>query len=456
VCAALRLGSPYREETGVDELAEVIELEQDVEQMARVAAIDIAKASAMVCTRLPREGSGLVRKVQRTWPVGASTGEIADLADHLVCQGVELVVMEATSDYWRPFFYLLEARGLRVWLVNARDVKNVPGRPKTDRLDAIWLAKLAERGMLRASFVPPKPVRQLRDLTRLRKTLTEDRSRYRQRVEKILEDAQIKLSTVASDLFGVSGRAMLDALVAGVRDPRALADLARGQLRGKHTALIAALTGQFEEHHGYLIALLLEDHDRLSAQIEALTGRIEQAIAEIDPTPPPDGDHPGRMPLLDRLDEVPGLGRTAAQMIVAEIGMDMSVFPTPGHLASWAKLTPRTIQSGAKNTHGPTGKGNRWLKAPLAEAAVAASRTKTFLVARYRRIAKHAPKKKAVVAVARNILEIAWVLINDPDARYQDLGPDWHERHVNRTRKTRQHVRELEHLGYTVTLAPAA
>jgi transposase len=431
-------------------------LEQELEQVARVAAIDIAKASAMVCTRLPKEGSTVGRRVQRVWPVGATTNAIAELADHLICQQVELVVMEATCDYWRPFFYLLEARGLRCWLVNARDVKNVPGRPKTDKLDAIWLAKLAERGMLRASFVPPEPVRQLRDLTRLRTVLTEDRTRYRSRIEKVLEDAQIKVSSVVSDLFGVSGRAFLAALIAGERSPVALAELARGRLRGKHAALIEALTGRFLEHHAYLIGLLLEDHDRLTAQIDQLTTRIEAAIAEIDPTPPPDDDHPDRPGLLARLSEIPGVGPGSAAVIIAEIGVDMGVFPTPGHLASWAKLTPRTIQSGARSTHGPTGKGDRWLKGHLAQAAVAAARTTTFLGARYRRIAKHAPKKKAVVAVSRNILEIAWQLINDPDARYSDLGPDWHERHLDQARRTRQRIHELERLGYTVTLAQAA
>jgi transposase len=439
----------------MDEHGEVVQLDQAAEQVCRVAAIDIAKASAMVCTRLPGDKNP-DRRVQRTWPVASTANAVMELADHLVCQGVELVVMEATSTYWKPYFFLLEARGLRVWLVNARDVKNVPGRPKTDKLDAIWLAKLAERGMLRASFVPPKPIRRLRDLTRLRKTLVEERSRHRQRVEKILEDALIKVSVEACDLFGASGRAMLDALIAGQRNPAALAELARGRMRVKIPALIQALTGQFEDHHAYLISLLLDNHDRLTAQIEQLTARIEEAIAEIDPTPPPDPDHPGRMPLLDRLDEIPGVGRDTAAVIIAEVGIDMTVFPTPGHLASWAKLTPRTIQSGAKSGHGGTGKGNRWLKGPLAQAAVNASRTKTFLGARYRRIARHTPKKKAVVAVSRNIIEIAWVLIDDPDARFTDLGPDWHDRHINRTRKTRQAVRELQHLGYTVTLAEAA
>jgi transposase len=442
----------------MDERAEVVELEQSVEQVARVAAIDIAKASALVCTRVPGEKNP-ARRVQKTFPVKATTAAIAELADHLVCQGVELVVMEATSVYWKPFFFVLEARGLKTWLVNARDVKNVPGRPKTDKLDAIWLAKLAERGMLRPSFIPPKPVRELRDLTRLRTTLVEDRSRYRNRIEKILEDACLKVTDKkdgVSDLFGVSGRAMLDALCAGERDPRALAELARGKLRVKIPTLVEALAGQFTEHHAYQVRMLLEDHDRLGGQIEELTARIEAAIAGLDSTSGSDGGGPGRTPLLDRLDEIPGVGRETAAVIIAEIGFDMTVFPTPGHLASWAKLTPRTIQSGAKNSHGPAGKGNGWLKGPLGNAAVSASQTKTFLGARYRRIAKHAPAKKALVAVARNILEICWYLIDDPDARFSDLGPDWHDRHVNRTRKTRQAVRELEHLGYTVTLAPAA
>jgi transposase len=441
-----------------DDRAEVVELETAAEHVARVAAIDIAKASAMICTRLPGEKHP-ERRMQRTWPVKATMNAIIELADRLTSDQVELVVMEATGNFWRPFFFVLEAHGLHCRLVNARDVKNVPGRPKTDKLDAIWLAKLAERGMLRASFVPPKPIRHLRDLTRLRKVLTEERSRYRTRIQDVLEDACIKVSDKdegVSDLFGVSGRAMLDAMVAGQRDPRVLAELARGKMRRKIPALEEALTGQFDDHHGRLISRLLRLHDNLTTQVDELTVEIEALIAELDPTGLPDGDHPHRMPLLDRLDEIPGVGREAAASILAEIGFDMSIFPTAGHLASWAKLTPRTIQSGARSTHGPTGKGNRWLKGALGNAAVGTSRTKTFLGARYRRIAKHAPKKKAVVAVSRNILEIAWVLIGDPDARFVDLGEHWHDRHLNRARKTRQYIRELEHLGYAVTLAPAA
>jgi transposase len=229
--------------------AEVLELEQRIEQVARVAAIDVAKASGMVCTRLPSEANA-ARRVQRTWAVSATTEEIIALADHLVCQGVELVVMEATGVFWKPWFYLLEDRGLTVWLVNARDVKNVPGRPKTDKLDAIWLAKLAERGMLRASFVPPEPVRRLRDLTRLRRTLVEERTRYRQRVADVLQDACLKIADPKqglTDLFGVSGRAILAGLIAGQRSPVALLAPIDPRLRRKAAYLEQALVGRFRE-----------------------------------------------------------------------------------------------------------------------------------------------------------------------------------------------------------------
>lgn len=441
----------------MDDDADIVDLDIQVEYVDNVAGIDIAKASAMVCTRIPSKNPA--RRIQKTFQVGATTQEIIELANHLVSLGIELVVMEATSVYWKPYFFILEAHGLKVWLVNARDVKNVPGRPKTDKLDAIWLAKLTERGMLRPSFVPPKPIRELRDLTRLRKTLVEERARYRQRIEKILEDACIKISDKnkgASDLFGASGRAILDGLVAGERNPRILADRVKGQLRNKIPYLITALQGQFTAHHGHLIATILELHDHLTTTIERLDREIDAAVTALDPTPPPDPDHPHRMPLLERLDEIPGIGRETASAVIAEIGLDMSTFTTPGHLSSWAKLTPRAIQSGTTNTHGPAGKGNRWLKGPLTQAATNTQRTKTFLGARYKRIIKHAPKKKAQTAVARNILEIFWLLIQDPDARFTDLGPDWHEQHLNNARRTRQRIRELENLGYTVTHTTAA
>ncbi|WP_246203716.1 IS110 family transposase [Streptomyces tailanensis] len=421
-------------------------------RVERIAAIDVAKASGMVCMRLPhrsREG----RRVQEVWNVAATTNAVLELGDRLLCQGVTRVVMEATGSYWKVFFFLLEARGLECWLVNARDVKNVPGRPKTDKLDAVWLAKLAERGMLRPSFVPPKPVRQLRDLTRTRTVLMEERSRHKQRVEKLLEDAQVKLSTVATDIFGVSGRAMMEAMIAGERDPRTLAQLAKGRMTTKKDALALALTGQFEEHHAFLCRTLLDSIDHLTAQIDKLSARITTAIEDL---PGPDGGRDRQGPgLVQRLDAIPGVGPTTAQILLAELGPDMRIFPTSDRLASWAKLCPRTVQSGTKQAPGRTGKGNPWLKGALGEAAMAASRTNTFLGARYRRIVKRRGHKKALVAVARSILVIVWHLINDPDTEYNDLGPDHHQRLIDPARRTRDLVRQLTALGHHVTLAPA-
>ncbi|MFF2149694.1 IS110 family transposase [Kitasatospora sp. NPDC058190] len=439
------------------------EIEHAAELVERVAAIDIAKASGMVCVRVPHEDKP-GKRVQRVFHVAATSGAILDLGDHLVCQGVTRVVMEATSTYWKPFFFLLEARGLECWLVNARDVKNVPGRPKTDKLDAVWLAKLAERGMLRASFVPPKPVRELRDLTRSRAVLTHERTRHKQRGEKLLEDAQIKLSTVLSDIYGVSGRAMLEALIAGERSPKALADLAHGTVKATPTVLAEALRGQFDEHHAFMLRMLLDTIDHLNVQIDRLTARITTKFAELaDQRPDTDDggdDGPGQgllLPLTDveRLDEIPGIGPGTAQVILAEIGLDMSVFPTAGHLVSWAKLSPRTIQSGGKHTSGPTGKGNPWLRGALGEAAVSAARTDTFLGARYRRLVKRRGHMKALVAVARSILVSVWHLMSNPRARYRELGADFHTRNLDPARKTRDLVRQLKALGHDVTLTPA-
>jgi transposase len=439
------------------EAEDIEEIEQAAELVERVAAIDIAKASGMVCVRLPNEDKPGFR-TQRVFNTVATSGAILDLADHLICQGVTRVVMEATSTYWKPYFFLLESRGLQCWLVNARDVKNVPGRPKTDRLDAVWLAKLAERGMLRASFVPPKPIRELRDLTRARAVLTHERTRHKQRTEKLLEDAQIKLSTVIADIFGVSGRAMLEALIAGERSPKALADLAHGTIRASHATLAESLTGRFEEHHAFMCRMLLDTIDYLTVQIDKLTARITLRLAELSTTEDDEGPGQGTLiPITDteRLDEIPGIGPGTAQVILAETGLDMSVFPTAGHLVSWAKLSPRTIQSGGKNTSGPTGKGNPWLRGALGEAAISAARTDTFLGARYRRIVKRRGHMKALVAVARSILVAVWHLMSDPTARYHDLGADWHTRNLDPTRKTRDLVRQLAALGHDVTLTPA-
>lgn len=424
------------------------------EIVERVAAIDVAKATGMVCTRLPhptRPG----RRVSKVWEVSATTNALLALADELAELGIERVVVESTSDYWRPFFYLLEARGLIVWLVNARDAKQVPGRPKTDKLDAVWLAKLNERGMLRPSFVPPAEIRELRDYTRLRWDLTHDRTRHKLRLEKLLEDALIKLSTVATDILGVSGREMLEALIAGERDPTALAAMARGRMRAKRAALVEALTGRFDDHHAELARMLLDAIDALSAQIETLTARIAALIAAL-PAAPGESSGADPLPVVARLDEVTGIGTLAAQTIIAEIGLDMTRFPTAGHLVSWARLSPRTIQSGARTRAGTTGRGDPYLKGTLGEVATAAAKTNSFLGERYRRLLRRCGKMRALVALARSILVIIWHLLADPAARFIDLGADFYERRVNKDRRTRQLVRQLEALGHHVTLNAAA
>jgi transposase len=443
---------------------EIPEMEHE-QVLDRVAAIDVAKSSGMVCTRLPDPGAAK-RRVTKVWEVAATTASIMELADHLADERIERVTVESTSDYWRCFFYLLEARGLSVQLVNARDVKNVPGRPKTDRLDAVWLAKLTERGMLRASFVPPAEIRVLRDYTRLRSDLTGERTRHWQRLEKLLEDALIKVTTVASTIDSISVREMIEALIGGQRDPKVLAGMARGRMRAKHDALVQALSGRFDDHHGELARMLLDQIDALGAQIDRLTARIEEHLAQIPaacaPAGPEDDRPPGAvagqtpLPALDRLDEIPGIARRGAQVILAEVGLDMSRFPTAGHLVSWARLCPRTIQSGATSRAGRTGKGNPYLKGQLGEAAAAAAKSDTFLGERYRRLVKRKGKLKALVAVARSILVIIWHLLADPTLRYRDLGADYHTVRIDKTRKTRDHVRGLEALGYTVTITAAA
>jgi transposase len=443
-----------------------IEDEEYEQVVERVAAVDVAKASGMVCTRVPHP-SRPGRRRTRVWDVDATTNAIIELGRQLAGEGIEKVTIESTSDYWRPFFYLLEAAGLVVQLVNAHDVKNAPGRPKTDKLDAVWLAKLTERGMLRPSFVPPAGIRRLRDYTRLRTDLTRERARHWQRLEKLLEDSLIKVSAVASTMDTLSVRDMIEALIAGERDPEVLAGLARGRMKAKRAALIEALTGRFDDHHAELARMLLDQIDQLTAQIGKLTTRIGELIAAIPAAQGVDADGvtgPGagtgpdaaRPDAITRLDEVPGISAHGAQVILAEIGLDMSRFPTAGHLVSWAKLCPRTIQSGAKNRSGKAGKGNPYLKGVLGEIATAAAKTGTFLGERYRRIVKRRGKLKALVAVARTILVIIWHLLANPATRFYDLGAGYYETRIDKGRKMRNHVRQLEALGYAVTLAPAA
>ncbi len=308
----------------------------------------------------------------------------------------------------------------------------------------MWLCKLAERQMLRPSFVPPPPIRMLRDLTRYRADLVGVRTAEKNRVEKLLEDAQIKLSVVASDIFGVSGRAMLAALIAGERDPKALAQLARSRLRAKLGQLQEAFTGHFSDHHAFLLETMLGRIDQASADIAELDRKIDQAIAPFAQA-------------ADRLDEITGVGRTAAQVIIAELGVDMSRFATPGHLVSWARFAPGVKESaGKRKGKATTGHGNPYLARVLGEAAVATGRTDTFLGERYRRIARRRGAKRAIVAVGRSILVIVWHLLSDPDARFHDLGPGFYDTRINAERAKRNHVRQLEALGYKVTLQPAA
>ena len=417
---------------------------RDTEEIIeRVAALDVGKAEVVCCVRVPDE-DGRGRRMQEVETYSTMTRSLIGMADHLRALGVTRVVMEATSDYWKPPFYLLEAAGFEVWLVNARDVKHLPGRPKTDKLDAVWLCKIAERQMIRPSFVPPPPIRILRDLTRYRWDTVAARTSEKQRVEKLLEDAQIKLSVVASDIFGVSGRAMMAALVSGQRDPKVLAQLARGSMRGKIGALEEAFTGRFDDHHAFLLTKMLARVDAATADIADIDAQIEAQIAPFASA-------------VAKLDEIPGVGLTAAYVMIAEIGVDMTRFPTAAHLASWARFAPGVKESAGK-TKGTrsTGHGNPYLARVLGEAAVAASRTDTFLGERYRRIARRRGKKKAIVAVGRSILTIVWHLLANPDTHFHDLGSGFYDSRTNPDRQKRAHIRHLEQLGYTVTLTPTA
>ena len=444
-----------------------IEVAEEHEIVERVAAIDVAKASGMICTRVPHP-SVAGKRVTKVWEVRATTKAITELADHLVKERVERVVLESTSDYWRPFLYVLEGAGLCVWLVNAKQVRNVPGRPKTDKLDSIWLAKLAERSMLSPSFVPKEQMRHVRDLARARFDLVKDRARVKQRVEKVLEDALVKISSILTDLHGVSGRAMLEALIVGERDPIVLAELAKGRARARLALLAEACDGRFTSHHARLCRMLLDQADDLSRRIETVTRLLDEAICALsvaDETPTAALDSAtgeiltapvAYLSAIERISQIPGGGPETARAVIGEIGLDMAVFSTPQRLCSWAKCSPRTVQSGTKTKGAPTGKGNPYLKAALGQMATGATRTDTFLGERYRRLVKRMPKKKALAAIERSILVVIFHLLSDPSATFTDLGSDYYAKRIDAKRRTDSLVRQLEALGHHVTLAPAA
>jgi transposase len=417
---------------------------QDVQDeplfVQRAAGLDIAKAEVEVTIRVPSD-SAAARRQQETRTFGTTRRQLLDLADWLRSWGVTKAGMEATSDYWKPVFFLLESKGFDCDLYNAGQVKALPGRPKTDRADSIWLAKITERGMISSSFVPPEPIRRLRTHTRYRRHLTQARTAEKQRVEKLLEDGHLKLSSVISDIHGVSGRDMLDAIAGGQRDPKTLAQLARGTMRGKIRRLEEALDCSFfTEQHAAVLAMMLAAIDYYSTQIDALTATIETLT---EPW----------LHQVAQLDEVPGIGTICAQDIIAEIGTNMTVFPTAAHLVSWARFSPQVKQSaGKRKGSNSTGRGNPYLGAALGEASISTGRTQTFLGARYRRLARRMPKKKALVATGNSMLTSVHALLSDPAARYTDLGADYYEQHMHARRQARNHITSLERLGYKVTI----
>lgn len=403
----------------------------------RCAGLDVHKQS-VVCCRLVADERGQLVKEIRTF--GTLTSDLLALADWLHAGQVTHVAMESTGVYWKPVFNLLEG-AVEILLVNAKHIKFVPGR-KTDVKDAQWIAELLQHGLLKASFIPPAPQRDLRELVRYRIHLIDERAREVNRVHKVLEDANLKLSAVATDIMGVSARDMLAAIIAGQNDPAALAQLARGRMRPKIAELERALTGRIRDSHRLLLSLHLEHIDDLNAKLERLEQEIASAIATFD-----------QDDLLNRLQTIPGVGAKVAQVILAEIGTDMSRFPTAAHLSSWAGLVPGKNESAGRNRSSKTNKANPYLRVTLVEAAHAASHQKhTYLAAQFSRLATRRGKKRAAVAVAHSILVIAFHLIRNGTV-FQDLGPAYFDQ---RKADSLQHqlVKRLERLGFKVALEP--
>jgi len=398
--------------------------------------LDVHKESVVATVRR-RLDSGKVRQQTRTF--GTMTQDLLELADWLDAEGATHLAMESTGVYWKPIWNLLEER-FEILLVNAQHIKHVPGR-KTDVKDSEWIAQLLQCGLLRGSFVPPTPQRQLRELTRQRRQLVHAKAAVANRIQKVLEDANIKLGSVATDVLGVSGRDMLRAMVAGQDDPVALAELARGKLRAKIPGLRLALRGRVTEHHRFLLGLFLDELSHLEGLIARLTARI----VEVLPSP--------FVEAIQRLATVPGIDVRAAENIVAEIGVNMGVFPTAGHLASWTGVCSGQRESAGKRQSGRTRKGNQWLRTTLVQVAWAASHTKrTYLSAQYRRLAGRRGKKRALIALGHTILVIVYHLLQR-GTTYEDLGPEYFDR-LDQDRLTRLLVRRLESLGHTVVLQP--
>ena len=401
--------------------------------LERCCGLDVHKETVQACVRLRNEQGKLTTEVRS---FSTMTGALVELGDWLATLQVSHVAMESTGVYWKPVWNLLESR-FQLLLVNARHVKNVPGR-KSDVLDCQWIAQLLQHGLLRSSLVPDRMIRAARDLTRHRSQLMAEKARLANRIQKVLEDANIKLAAVASDVLGKSSRAMLAAIVAGSDDPQRLAGLALGRLQRKHDQLIAALQGGTSAHHRFLLKLLL---DQL-ASLEALIARLE---AQIDQVLSPFAEQ------IERLDQVPGIDLRTAQALIAETGGDMKAFPSAAHLCSWAGMCPGNHESAGKRKKGKTRPGNRWLRSTLSQCAWAASRTKnSYLSAQFRRLAARRGRKRAVVAVGRSILTIAHAMLTH-GSTFRDLGNDWFDRQrPNQLR--RYHTKRLEALGYNVTL----
>jgi transposase len=406
----------------------------------RVCGIDIGKAGLVATIRVPSDRDP-ARRAQETRSFGTTRREVLALADWLRSWQVPAVVMEATGDYWKGPFYRLEAEGLERVLADARQVKNLPGRPKRDPSDSRWLAACFERGAVTSCFVATPEFRVIRLHTRYRRDLIEERTREKQRAEKLLESAAVKISSVVSELHGTTGRDIMDHLIAAERDPKTLAQLARTRARRKISQLEEALEGAefFTGEHAALLSVMLERIDRVTAEIARLSEVIERLLAPYDEQ-------------LQQAESMPGWGHRAAQDAIAETGVDMTRFATGAHLASWAGRTPLDNQSGTRNGRAKSKKGNRYLAGLLGETAVAASRTQTREGARYRRIARRRGKLKAQVAVGNTQLKVYHKLLSNPGMRYQDLGPDYYERRRDIRRQIAHHVGKLGDLGFEVTL----